>query len=338
MRAEGAEIEWRYKGDPEWVALLSADIIIRDPLRSSVEAATGGLCTVLYTAKGQPSYFRVVPKFLCEDVAPGGELGTGVHPAFIHDGVEVNEIFVGMYQMAEVDGEGVSQPGRAPRVSINWQNSRNLMQACGPGFDMMTVWDWAAVVLWSAAHGHDMRGNTQFGRHHNERHETGRRVGPGLPGENVGAADGNTLTGSGPNSWRHDNSPSGIADMVGNVWEWVDGFKMVDGRIHLAADNGTTALAETNWLDTGWDMPTSRTWRTIDSTGAGLDVKRSLIVPNGAHDPIGYCYTTLTGERFPYRGGGRGNGSTAGPAALNLYFARTHSDSNIGSRPRFRNP
>ena len=316
----------------------SADIWIRDPLRSSVEAATGGLCTVLYTAKGQPSYFRVTPKFLCEDFAPGGELGTGVFPAFIEDGVEVSEIFTGMYQMAEVDGEGVSQPGRAPRVSINWQNSRNLMQACGPGFDMMTVWDWAAVVLWSAAHGHDMRGNTQYGRHHNERHETGRRVGPGHPGEDIGAADGNTLTGSGPNSWRHDNSPAGIADLVGNVWEWLLGFKQVDGRIHLAEDNGPTALEEANWLDTGWDMPTARTWRNIDNEGASLELKRSLIVPNGAHDPDGYFYTNLEGERFPIRGGARGNGGDAGPAALYLNDARTHSGTYRGSRPRFRNP
>lgn len=320
------------------ISTRSADIWVRDPLRMQIEAATGGQCTVLYTAKGQPSFFRVIPKFLCEDIAPGGELGTGVHEAFIHDGVEVNEIFVGMYQMSEIDGEGVSQPMRAPRVNINWTNSKALIQACGPGFDMMTVWDWAAVVLWSAAHGHDMRGNTQYGRHHNERHETGRRVGPGHPGENIGAADANTLTGSGPNSWRHDNSPAGIADLVGNVWEWLLGFKQVDGRIHLAEDNGPTALEEANWLDTGWDMPTSRTWRNIDNTGAGVELKRSLIVPNGVHDPIGYFSTNLAGERFPSRGGNRNNGADAGPAALNLNNARARSNTAIGSRPRFRNP
>jgi hypothetical protein len=28
-----------------------------------------------------------------------------------------------------------------------------------------------------------------------------------------------TLAGSGPLSWRHDNTLAGIADLVGNVWE-----------------------------------------------------------------------------------------------------------------------
>ena len=33
-----------------------ATIITKDSLRSSVEAATGGLCTVLYDDAGHPSY------------------------------------------------------------------------------------------------------------------------------------------------------------------------------------------------------------------------------------------------------------------------------------------
>ena len=35
-------------------------IFIKDDLRASVEAATGGLVTVLYTAAGHPSYMNVL--------------------------------------------------------------------------------------------------------------------------------------------------------------------------------------------------------------------------------------------------------------------------------------
>ena len=307
-----------------------------DPLRKAVEASSGGRATVHYTAKGQPSYFHIVPKFLCEDIAPGGEIGTGVHPAFLNGGVEESEIFVGMYQMSEVDGEGVSQPMAVPKVSINWDNSRALIQACGAGFDMMTVWDWAAVVLWSAANGYDVRGNTQYGRHHNNRWETGRRQDELAPGDTAGTDLANVLTGSGPNAWRHNNSPDGIADMVGNVWEWLLGMKMVDGRVFLADDNSIGN--EATWADTGWDMTANGTWATQPNAGASDALKQALIVPNGALDPEGYEYLNLSGERFPLRGGYRYNASNAGPAALALYYARTDAYTVLGSRPRFRNP
>lgn len=39
-----------------------ATIITKDSLRSSVEAATGGLVTVLYDDGGHPNYMRRIPK------------------------------------------------------------------------------------------------------------------------------------------------------------------------------------------------------------------------------------------------------------------------------------
>ncbi|MFY0838400.1 hypothetical protein ACA371_28910, partial [Klebsiella pneumoniae] len=59
-------------------------IIIKDTLRQSVEAASGGAQTVLYTAKGQPSFVNIIPKVTIESIDPS--LGTGTHPAFIVDG------------------------------------------------------------------------------------------------------------------------------------------------------------------------------------------------------------------------------------------------------------
>lgn len=64
-----------------------ATIITKDTLRASVEAATGGLVTVLYDEGGHPSYMRRIPKCKIEDVCP--DLGlAGTHPAFIVNGVE----------------------------------------------------------------------------------------------------------------------------------------------------------------------------------------------------------------------------------------------------------
>jgi hypothetical protein len=305
-----------------------------DGLRRSVEAASGGRMTVFYTAKGQPSYFVRQGKFLCEDIAPGGELGTGVHEAFVFNGVEDAEIWVGAYQAAIVDGEAVSQPGVAPAVNINYDNARAACQAAGAGFDMMTIWDWAAISLWCMANGFQPRGNTNHGRHHDNRWETGTRQDNGVPGDSAGI--GNTLTGSGPVQWRHDETMAGIADMVGNVWEWLSGMKMVDGRVLLSADNGIPA--EAGYEDTLFDLPSNRTWSTVDNTGASDALKRALIVPKGVDDPLGYLYTNLTGERLPIRGGNRYSAGSAGLAALNLYLERTSAYTSLGFRPRFRNP
>ncbi|MGK6640613.1 hypothetical protein ACKVB0_026965 [Klebsiella pneumoniae] len=47
-------------------------IIIKDTLRQSVEAASGGAQTVLYTAKGQPSFVNIIPKATIESIDPTG--------------------------------------------------------------------------------------------------------------------------------------------------------------------------------------------------------------------------------------------------------------------------
>ena len=70
-------------------------ILIKDSLRQSVELASGGLQTVMYTAKGQPTYMNIIQKY---DMSTIDASLSGTHPAFIVDGVEKPEIFIGTYQ------------------------------------------------------------------------------------------------------------------------------------------------------------------------------------------------------------------------------------------------
>ena len=346
----------------------SPSIFIVDQLRQAVESASGGRQTVLYTAKGQPSYMCVLPRFNCEDVAPGGELGTGTHPAFLVNGVAKSELFIGAYQAQLIDGEAVSRPGVDPRTSINFDNARAACRANGAGWHLFSNWEWAAIALWCMANGYEPSGNTNFGRHHGKRWETGRRFDGNAPGD-TGNAIGRTLAGSGPAAWAHDGTPAGIADLVGNIWEWVDGFCLKDGRVHMPLDNNFNQLdadwpAHALWFsgstpsnhgtialvtaaasvvrngapgdDSNSGFADSRNpWSATPITGAApLLTKQALIAPAGIA-PQGAVYSRSYGTRFPVRGGGWNNAGDAGLAALSLHNSRAAASGGIGFRPAF---
>jgi len=306
-----------------------------DGLRRSVEAASGGKMSVFYTAKGQPSYFVRIPKYNCEDVAPGGQLGTGVLESFLFGFSYDPEIWVGAYQATIIDGEAVSQPGIAGTRSINYDDARAACQACGPGFDIQTHWDWAAMLHWCMANGFQPRGNTNHGRHHSSRHETGTMENNRTPGNQH--TNTRILNGTGPASWRHDGTMSGISDLVGNCSEWMSGFKLVNGRVFLSLDNNV--VDEASYTDSGYDMTFNNgTWANRPTTGASTVLKRAAILPKGVNDPLGAIYKITTGENIPYRGGSSYNTSSAGLGRLSLDLDRLGSSGGIGFRPRYRQP
>lgn len=289
---------------------------------------------IKYTTKGQPCFFYKLAAFNCEDIAPGGELGTGLHPAFISNGVARPYILVGMYPAALVDGELVSQPGRDPVASRTYDQELALAAATGPGFEVASNWDYAAIALWCMANSYQPLGNTNWGRSHAKRWETAQRIDGAAPGGDTGT--GRTITGTGPASWSH-NGGVGITDLVGNVWGRCTGLKLIENVFYLAPDNGT--YAESNYIATaeapaaGWfsTRPTS-----VDPAH-DIMLRRALAIPaSAALAPLGYFWKQPDGERIPLRGGGFGIGGGAGLGALHLSSARSRAGADDGCRLRFR--
>jgi len=336
-------------------------IFVKDSLRASVEAATGGKTTVLYDDKGYPSYMAVIPKFNIEDIDETGAMGTGVHPAFLKGGTEKSELFIGQYPAIVKDGRALSLPGVDPTASIDFDTAKGYCTAKGAGWHLMTNWEWAAVSLWCIKNGFQPRGNTDYGRHHDQVHEQGRRQDGLAPGLASGAA--RTLTGSGPASWRHDNSLAGISDMVGSVYKWVDGMKLVDGKFFMPNDNDFDA-AEADWVDQGVviadDAGTTKlgtiedtleaagstnfgAWKGLTTTtnfdalaaATKQRMQQAMIDPFNTSDPVGTLYFDTDGERVPRRGGYWYSTSNAGLANLNLNYVRSNVSTYFGFFPAF---
>lgn len=347
-------------------------ILIKDPRRQEVEALSGGRNTVIYDAQGNPNVMVVIPRFNIEDLGLTAlNLGTGTHPAFITNGVPRGEILIAKY-LASAGGSSCAVVGGVqPLTSVNYDQAKARCTGKGVNWHMMSVHEWAAIALWSLANGTVPRGNTNYGRSHEKKWETARRSDNGAPGDVSGS--GRTDTGKGPSTWNHDHTNFGVCDLVGNVWEWLDQFKLDDGQIITTLDNNP-AVAEANWHKHAayFDSPTD------NQTGAGIagapilsnavtkrngpmnddsndypyltasnfaaitkavsyvpnELLRKLLIESATTDTVGgYIYARNYGDRFLFRGGRWINGTDAGLGALSLNYQRSYADSTIGFRP-----
>lgn len=102
----------------------------------------------------------------------------------------------------------------------------------GRACHLPTMKEWATICYLIKLLGHDIKGNNNYGRDYRDpvgHQYTGvvdTSISANLPGSAGHPYYGNqisrVLTGSGPSSWFHNGMANGIADIVGNVWEWVD--------------------------------------------------------------------------------------------------------------------
>lgn len=216
---------------------------VKDTYRQAVEAATGGRNTVMYDDKGNPSVMVFVPRFNLADVIDGAPASP--HPAFIVNGVVKDGIWISKYQNVIHDGRAYSLPGMNPATSMNIDAASAACKAKGAGWHLMTNAEWAAIALWCKKNGSMPRGNNNFGKDHSAIHEAGRLVSQEVSDK--------VLTGSGPASWSHDGTTSGIYDLNGNIHEFVDGLRLVNGKIMTHKDNdfNTDPNSLAGWVDTG---------------------------------------------------------------------------------------
>jgi hypothetical protein len=306
-----------------------------------LEDLTFGKNTVIYDDLGNPSVMVKFTVKTLDELIPGAP--TSPHPAFIVNGKMKPEIFISKYQNIVVGASGseraISLPMTDPRASISFDNARQYCANKGTGWHLMTNAEWAAIALWCRKVGKMPRGNTSNGASSDAPYERGVKTTSG--------SYHRTLTSSGPASWNHDGTLDGIADLCGNVWEWVQGLKIIDSIAHVMIDNNF-ADPESAWVNTGVNITAGMT------SGHRILTMREGAIPNtpsmdwsalaipattsssGSADygNDGYWFN-VAGERLPIRGGDWQGVAAAGVFALNLNDPRWNLRSNVGFRSAF---
>ena len=247
-------------GEPEPVILPDEDPAeVRERYegaRFSLEAASGGKNTLLFDDLGRPSVMVRVPMFLWSDVLEGAPQEPC--SAFVAGGKVMDSIYISKYMNVIEYGRAYSLPGRDPAHTLTIDEAREACKAKGKGWHLLTNAEWCALLHWSVKNGTVPRGNASFGFNPDRPWDRGvladQPRGRGLE-ESM-----RTLTGTGPDSWNHDGGPWGVADLAGNAWDWVAGFRTFGGEIQFIPDNDSALN-----VDEGPDSPL---WRAVLEDGS----------------------------------------------------------------------
>lgn len=224
-----------------------------DDLKIAIESLSGGANTVLLDDTEMPSIMVGLPKMRISDLYGGNN--NSIHPAWIMDGTIKEVIYISKFMNTMVNGRAYSLPMKDPYTFFDFDDANEFCQNKGKGWHLMTNAAWAAIAAWSKRNNTIPRGNTSTGYAWDAPHEKG------IPTAMNGYEVLRTASGSGPVTWNHNHNPSGIADLVGNMFEWVGGLRLLNGEIQIipqatAMMHGKEAYAKE-----------SHRWRAITTKG-----------------------------------------------------------------------
>lgn len=299
---------------------------------------------ILLDDLGNPSVMVKIPKFRYCDLFTGGS--TKTHPAFIVGNKVYDYIYISKYPNVVEDSRGYSLPGVVPADGMTYDEAIAYCENKGKGWHLMSNAEWAALALWCKKHDTQPFGNNKGdGYDHYHTYDSGiiKKEYRDDWGEDVPF----TLTGTGPKDWYHNHDYSGVADLNGNVAEWVSGVRLNNFEIQIIANNDVAlhvdqTAASDKWkailqdgtlvapgtenalkfmssgkIGTGSGSGSSTNFKNVSAyTGVTIPeiLKGLALCPADAANTYksDYLYTGSGTDRVCYRGGWCDDGSNAG--------------------------
>lgn len=252
--------------------------------------------------------------WISDQALPGFDL----HPAFKNAGADLEQIYVGKYQASmtgsRLDSKTAVQPtgNRSLTQFIASAEARNVSGVSG--FMLWSYYQWSAIQwLYLVEHA---TANSQA--------KTGQgRV-------NASSAASVSATDVAQATYR------GIVGLWGNVQQWIDGMKIVNGTIYVWDRNGNK-----NWVSTTHKVSAEYNSMFpnsfVDGAGAGYDFADGFI---GAVGGSGSTNATVPDrqslsssfESFPIIGGDCASADHAGLWSMYVHYSASGSDSLMGAR------
>jgi len=196
-------------------------------------------------------------------------------------------------------------------------------------------YEWFSLAAWAMKHLYQYglgypKGNTDWGKDATDPRNAiyEGRPDPVCPGY-TGNAISRCLAGTGPTSWSLNGKESGVYDLVGNAWEWVD--------MLIGTTAGHTIDAE--YPGAGLELPTAN-GNIATLYAPTKDGNRSLAADAFSPATVGSAraeydndyYWQATGQRAAVRGGRWGDGAHYGLFCLNVGDAPSFADYYRGFR------
>ena len=196
-------------------------------------------------------------------------------------------------------------------------------------------YEWFSLAAWAMKHLYQYglgypKGNTNWGK---DAADPRNAIYEGRPDPVRPGYDGNAisrcLAGTGPTSWSLNGKESGVYDLVGNAWEWVDMLI------------GTTAAhtIDAEYPGAGLVLPTEN-GNIATLYAPTKDGNRSLAADAFSPATVGSAraeydndyYYQATGQRAAIRGGNWNIGANCGLFCLSVYYAPSFADYHVGFR------
>lgn len=276
--------------------------------------AVQGCCPgneIIVDDTGLPSIMVKVPKMTYAQLGMGES--TAIHPAFIINGQEVDEIYISKYLNVINNNRAYSLGGADPAASLNLNRAIEVCANKGRGWHLMTRMEWGLILRWCQKNGVLPKGNNGFGK---DTTETVYKAIPSMAKDAQGRIQ-RTATGTGPLTWYHDQTPSGIADLKGNVWEWSGGIRCVKGELQILPNNNGADSENTQ-------SETSTLWKAIKASDG------SLIDPNGQGTTNGSIKMDCVSGKLKYAATKSGDTGSGSSLYSSCKFSDITCDSGVG--------